>query len=109
MRYNLKGVFVFLSCIAVTTCWVGWQYRIVTERRAICRALMGNDEGTVIFEGTGWGENFERIVEADESRRINIVRRWLGDENAQAIVFNSAASPKRLAIEAFPEANVYIP
>ena len=47
-------------------------------------------------------------IEGDKSRRVSPIRRWMGDENIETITFYDFGTPKRLIIEAFPEADIYL-
>ena len=108
MRYRLRTLLIVLTAIGAAFGWIGWQYRIVAHRKAVARMLEARGD-TVIWEGVGWGENVERWVEGDKSRNVSTLRRWLGDENADSIFIHGAEQNTRAAIEAFPEADFYLP
>jgi len=107
MRYRLRTLLIVMTAIGAAFGWIALQYRIVTYRKAV--ALQLNERGdSVVRPGIAWGESEEREAEGDKSRRVSTFRRWLGDENVEAIFLHNADQDSREAIEAFPEANIYL-
>ena len=107
MRYRLRTLLIVLTAIGAAFGWIAWQYRIVTHRKAVARQL--NERGvSVVRPGIAWGESEERLAEGDKSRRISTFRRWLGDENVEAIFLHNADQDGREARRDFPEANIYL-
>jgi hypothetical protein len=106
MRYHLRTLLATLTVIGGCLGWVTWQQRIVVERRSISRQLVERDEAVVIWEGVGWGESVNLIVAGDPSTRVSVIRRWLGDENAQAMVLIEEIEIGPI-VASFPEADIY--
>jgi hypothetical protein len=110
MRYRLRTLLIVVAAIGSGLGWIGWQQRIVTARRAESSRLEQCGEGLIAWEDEpGFHENIELFIEGDDSRRISAVRRWLGDRNAEELLFLNSASKKRKAIDLFPEADIYFP
>jgi hypothetical protein len=108
-RYSLRTLFAGIVVVGVALAWIGWQIRMVSVRREMSDWLDNNHHGYVYWSGAIFSENSERLVEGDKSRRVSLFRRWLGDRDADIVLFYSADSPKRAVIEAFPEADIYCP
>ena len=107
LRYKLRTLLIVVVIVALPLVWVGSQYRIVTARRAIRADLEGSDRPTATFYYGEPSENCTRHIEGDRARRPSRFRLWLGDEQVDSILFDEVDAPKRAAIEAFPEADIY--
>ena len=107
MRYRLRTLMLLLAVVGVALAWIAGQYRIVSHRKSVARQLENRGD-LVVWEDSVLNEPVILIVRGDKSRRVNTVRRWLGDENVDAILIINASEDNRTPIEAFPEADVYL-
>jgi|GEM_PF-6483283 Vesicle coat complex, various subunits len=105
MRYRLRTLLLVVTIVCIALGWIALQMRIVVKRQECARLLYENNGGMVISEGTALSASFEIVMEGDKSRRVSLVRRWLGDENAEAIFFSNRFDST--VLELFPEADVW--
>ena len=66
-RFSLRTLFLFVTVVAP---WLGWEYRIVAERREVRRQIV---------EGGGWireNEPWRNVIKPQPS----LIRRLFGDE-----------------------------
>ena len=81
--------------------------RIVAHRRAVADRINGGT-ASVVWEGVSWMENVDLCIQGNKSRQLPWFRRMLGDRNATAVLFWSLPIDRE-TVEAFPEADIYIP
>jgi hypothetical protein len=108
-RYRLRTLLIGLTAIGGCLGWLSWQKRIVANRNVVSRQLEQEKfEALVIWEweGDSCGEPVKLIVEGDQSRRVSVIRKWLGDENVQSIVLAPHIDFRPIT-NSFPEADVY--
>jgi hypothetical protein len=104
MRFSLRTLLIVVLVAGLGLAWIASQYRIVAERRTIRNALEGDE--AAFYHGVP-GERCERYIEGDKLRRPSQFRLWLGDETVDSILFHDIEAPKRDAVHAFPEADIY--
>ena len=101
-RFTLRTMFVLLTVSALA---VGWQFRIVHERRAVAR-LVTKAGGRLTNVGPDpyRPEDFFNPAES----RISRLRRWLGDVGVGYVVIPDAMPPneQERVRRAFAEASV---
>jgi hypothetical protein len=100
-QFRLRTLMIGVTLFALIPCgYVGWQAKIVRERRSWLTRLQ--EEGyepriddIVIYAGNGHGGP-------------NIVRRWLGDKTIVTIPLPATISEedKETTLRLFPESNV---
>ena len=98
--FSLRTLFVVVTIFCV---WLGWQVRIVHERRAVLDEIAG--AGYVTLEDSHWKRpSYQELI------RVSSVRRLFGDSSYFSITVPPNTSPQLLErLEyAFPESNLYL-
>lgn len=113
LRFSQRLFLLLLLGTLVGGAWTGWQARIVMHRKAIGRAIE-HRHSSVFWITPTFRENsdlflkgFKLVRPGDQSTRISWLRRLLGDQDADAILFG-ARNLDREAMDAFPEADIYV-
>jgi hypothetical protein len=95
-QFSLRTLMIVVTLLAVPCAYVGWQTKIVRERKAV----LANCSRSIIL--------YSFADEADQSSLISPVKRWLGDVAVQYIVVSAAFDLADLKVirEAYPEAEI---
>ena len=110
--FSLRTMFVVVTIFGV---WLGWELRIVHERKYILRQLEQNFPGSfqlISLEATE--ADTSRVVMGAygdyEFMRVSRIRRFLGDESYARIALPPSLEPQFIerAEHAFPEAALVI-
>jgi hypothetical protein len=105
-QFSLRTLFVVVTLFSIPCAYVGWQAKIVAERKAWLRAYQ---------QPGGWDHWPPKILALptiDSGGRrptLSGVRRWLGDE-AEVVIFvheKESTEDLKAATALFPEAVVY--
>lgn len=103
MRFSLRALLLAVTAISL---WLGWQYRIVHERREV-RTLIAETGGVVELPLPSLA--FLPLL-AESAEQLPWVRRLLGDESlAEHVIYIKPQVDSRLEQRiraAFPEASV---
>jgi hypothetical protein len=93
-QFRLRTVLIVVTLIAVMCGHVGWQARIVQERKALLRT---------------YADTQVRFASFDERRdsEIPLLRRWFGDHFVNSIALRASGNAA-LYEAAFPEADVTV-
>ncbi len=99
--FSLQTLFLFVTVVAL---WLGWEYRIVAERREVRRQIV---------EGGGWireNEPWRNVIKPQPS----LIRRLFGDELLTGYDIHYPLSPDESADvdpirKVFPEARSVSP
>jgi hypothetical protein len=91
-RFRLRTLFVVFTVACAAAAWLGWNIRLVGQRNMARESIVANG---------GW----VATSEAGKSPSVSVVRRLLGDEPVEHIVFPHDTPPDdvALACEPFPE------
>src|SRR5262245_49963950 len=87
-RFTLKALFVVVTLLAVALGWLGWQVRVVQQRRAFLDELPqrhGSYIPLLLWSPFSAGEMESR------GPPPSAVRRWIGDEAIALIVLRDDA------------------
>ena len=96
-QFHLRTLFVVVTLASIPCAYVGWQAKIVRERKAWIEA----HPNTVTFLSTDpTVPNYFGVKPAENP--LSLVRRWLGDKPMQSIEFSDEDG---LAAALFPEAD----
>ena len=105
MRFRLRTLMIVLAIVAAVLSWVGHEGRIVTKRRSLMSGLQGRMQVYLLSEAP---KGVKLVAKGNKSRGVSSLRRWLGDEDETVILFLSPFTERQEAIEAFPEADIYV-
>jgi hypothetical protein len=96
-QFSLRTLLIGVAVLSIPCAYVGWQYKIVRERKA-WRAANPDYlfSGSDLWPRVGW-----RNPAADPS----LIRRWLGDEAVETI-WAPTRSVGEAAEKHFPEAEI---
>jgi hypothetical protein len=94
-QFSLRTLLIGVALLAVPMGYVGWQAKIVRERRAMLD--MGNGNQTE-----------EAEVGGHKDASIPLIRRWLGDHFCATVFLKHEADFERYQA-AFPEAEIFLP
>jgi hypothetical protein len=97
IQFRLRTLLIVVTLFALIPCgYVGWQAKIVRERKAWYAA----------HPGGGFANGARIVACGNEAKAPNLLRRWLGDVANDAITLHptSTAADIRKATELFPEA-----
>lgn len=95
-QFSLRTLLIGVTLLSLPCAYIGWQAKIVRERRAMVASLSDEPFAMVVL----WSDDFG----------ISAIRRWLGD-HAYCII----ELPERddemgnRYMKAFPEASVVVP
>ena len=91
-QFSLRTLLIGVTLVAVPCAYVGWQAKIVSERKTM-REWMALNGGWV-------------VTDTRPDKQPPLIRRWLGDEPIAVIVFQHPIKPpNEQAVRAmFPEA-----
>lgn len=105
--FSLRMLLAILTVTCGLLGWTGWQSRMVAHRKTVARSLEARygTDFRILWEDTEFSEGTELLVAGNKAKRISWFRRWLGDKNAQALLFNHLPVTND-AREAFPEADI---
>ncbi len=100
-QFRLRTMLIVVTLLAVPCAYVGWQAKIVRERKIMARRIMAVDKGFVYVNPT----QPSHIVAASS---IPWIRRLLGDEPVSMILLPIVTGPttRGEAQAVFPEAAV---
>jgi hypothetical protein len=95
-RFSLRTLLIGMTVVCCLLGWLGWQWRIVQERRACFDDVSRLHPGICVAVCRG------------SSDPAPFARNWLGDELERVIVVNQKLGPKVFARirAAYPEAKV---
>jgi hypothetical protein len=116
-----------VTLLAIPCGWLGWQARIVRERKAMLAETKSDWGGRGLVEvltdartveyhlsrpyGPGWlwKKGTRLLASGDDNNEPSKIRRWLGDETIRALMlgYETTSSDASRIVELFPEANVY--
>ncbi len=94
-QFSLRTLMTVVTLLAVPLGYVGWQAKIVSERKA----MLDIENGHLMEEAEVGGH---------KDAAIPLIRRWLGDHFCSSIFLKQEAELERYQ-EAFPEAEIYHP
>jgi hypothetical protein len=103
VRFNLRQL---LFVVTLTACWLGWQVKIVQNRKAF--RLSMESQAVEFTSGPEWEAKaiYWRLPDSRGDFHVSYVRRLLGDEGMVIVFFPRSLdsdNAQRLA-ELFPEA-----
>jgi hypothetical protein len=101
LRFRLRTMFVLVTAVAL---WLGWELRIVRQRRAAVAELRG-DPSAQVFTVMDYEIPFDMN---DDMPTVPWLRRFLGDVPVELIRYPAGRneSDKRRLKTLFPEADV---
>ena len=104
-RFSLRTMFVVVTVIGV---YIGWQLKIVRERKDLLAELKSIASDKYIYVGL---ESSEYNAQVDLQRyRVPLIRRLLGDESCLQLTFSTDCRADLIgrAEAAFPESRLYM-
>jgi hypothetical protein len=107
LQFSLRSLLIGVALLAIPCGYVGWQAKIVRERKAYLQASMHLWD-VELFLGHGGVSNYVVFAKGDEAQAPSLIRIWLGDEAQDCVWVESARSTgeKQSAAALFPEALV---
>ena len=111
-KFDLRTMFVVVTIFGV---WLGWQLRVVRERKAILAEIERSGPGLAdlhLYWLPGPKESYAGPVDLQnyEAARISSVRQLLGDNARRTLVMPASLGPQWVerAEYAFPETELFI-
>ncbi len=109
LAFSLRTLLVLVAVACVPAAWLGSQWRVVRERRAVRESWGGDAEVTVVLPSAVLlaAEQETGFRWRRSPATIPRIRRWLGDKAMHRISFRGADSEKiERALRWFAEASV---
>jgi hypothetical protein len=105
-RWPRFSIRTLLAVVTIFCLWLGWQWRIVQERKAVARQVSGGIGFIKWWEDVGDSDDFDPSVRPVE---VPWVRRLLGDKTAYWLVLDPNGFPatdedRQKVLNTFPEA-----
>ena len=95
-----------LLVVTIIALLVGWQVKVVNDRRVAIREIIASGGSFPAFVASGNVEEFQDGMQAFE---LSAVRRLLGDHEVRGILFPRQPTPAdRQWARLFPEADVWV-
>jgi hypothetical protein len=103
-QINLRTLLIGVTLLAVACGYVGWQAKIVRERRAALAELRVSPRRFTIAL-----EHVQGFDDDGLDRTIPTARRWMGDQTVYRIVYKPDTTEQELSRlrRIFPEALIY--
>ena len=105
-QFRLRTLFVVVTVLSIPCTYIGWQAKVVRERKALLAELSNSGDG-YITEATGFDLYAYGQARQDfyPECRISLIRTWLGDEPIFEIDYFPHLPPTAVARihESFPE------
>ena len=112
-RFSLRTLLVVVTLFAL---WLGWELKIVRERKAVLEWVKAN-KGATWFAKYGTATTmkmkpapkFHNPKAVDVAPRIPFWRSWLGDEAVYCfeLPFPEEAGSRERVLRSFPEAQIW--
>jgi hypothetical protein len=114
LQFSLRTLLIVVTLVAVPMGYVGWQAKIVRERKALAHEIIEN--GGDIFFVSEATQPMHRIFLVQGAFRIppyptvSGLRTWLGDDSALGILLpkSTEANTVKCVKRIFPEADVAV-
>jgi hypothetical protein len=98
-QFRLRTLMIVVTLIAVPCAYVGWQAKIVRDRKAWLarQPIQRRIDGPKIIK---------ELAQGDPTRSPSKIRLWLGDKSVEYIGIPISSNPEELKLAAslFPEA-----
>jgi hypothetical protein len=119
LQFRLQTLLIGVTLFCVVGGYIGWQTRLVRERRALLELIVHDGGGYYYFvgESTCWSlpkggklkpEGTHRLSDGNE-QAPSLVRQWLGDDFVYVILLPKSVptTDATRIVQVFPEAHVF--